>query len=305
MGLVVMTGATSGLGAVALAEIVAAGETVIVGARGAGATGTQTLPLDLESLDSVRRFATAIEGQLDGRRIDRVVLNAGGYGHGRTAEGYDATFVINYLGHYLLLRRLWPLLADGATVILTTSGTHDPAERTIVPPPRHANALWLARPELDAQLDAQPRRAGARAYASSKLCVILWARALARATDARQIRVVAYDPGPTPGTGLARGLSAPARFAWTVLPGVVRFLMRKKANTVADAGRCLAELALGRVAIPDGRVYAALRRGALTWPEPSELARRDDAMVALERDSAELAGARAVGELDRPRQGAI
>jgi hypothetical protein len=33
-----------------------------------------------------------------------------------------------------------------------------------------------------------------------------------------------------------------------------------------------------------------LRRGELTWPDPSELARRDELMHALWRDSADLVG---------------
>ena len=47
---------------------------------------------------------------------------------------------------------------------------------------------------------------------------------------------------------------------------------------------------------PDGRMYAALRRGRLTWPDPSDLARRDDLAQALWND-----GARLVGPLNRRR----
>jgi hypothetical protein len=64
----------------------------------------------------------------------------------------------------------------------------------------------------------------------------------------------------------------------------------RKANKIEDAGQMLACLALGLVDRPDGRVYGALRRGRLTWPELSLLARRDDLMEALWRDSAMLLG---------------
>jgi hypothetical protein len=67
-------------------------------------------------------------------------------------------------------------------------------------------------------------------------------------------------------------------------------LMMRKANTIEAAGKTLAALALGTIRSPDGRVYAALRRGLLTWPPFSELARRDDLMIALWRDSARLVG---------------
>ena len=106
-------------------------------------------------------------------------------------------------------------MAQGAKIILTTSGTYDPAERTIIPPPRHAQVKLLANPELDPDLEKDPLTAGGRAYSSSKLCIVLTARALAADPEARerQFKVVAYDPGATPGTGLVRNLSLPVRIA--------------------------------------------------------------------------------------------
>jgi NAD(P)-dependent dehydrogenase (short-subunit alcohol dehydrogenase family) len=291
MGVVVMTGGTSGLGAAAARRLVDANLDFLLGARRDSAYGARTLPLDLTRLDDVRVFARTIEHMLESRTIDALVLNAGGYARGRTTEGYDATFVLNHLAHYLLIRLLWTRISDGGTVVLTTSGTHDPAEHTVVPPPRHANAEWLARPELDPNRDQAPRAAAGRAYSSSKLCVVLTARALrARAdTELRRIHIIAYDPGPTPGTGLVRDQGALVRFAWEQLAIPLRLMMRK-ANTIEAAGKTLAALALGTIRSPDGRVYAALRRGLLTWPPLSELARRDDLMIALWRDSARLVG---------------
>jgi hypothetical protein len=43
-----------------------------------------------------------------------------------------------------------------------------------------------------------------------------------------------------------------------------------------------------RVGSPPGRVYASLVKHRLTWPDPSELAQRDDVMEALWRQSARL-----------------
>jgi NAD(P)-dependent dehydrogenase (short-subunit alcohol dehydrogenase family) len=132
---------------------------------------------------------------------------------------------------------------------------------------------------------------GGRAYSSAKLCVVLTARALrARPdTEARRLHVIAYDPGPTPGTGLVRDQGALVRFVWERLGTPLRLIMRK-ANTIEVAGSTLAALALGTIRPPDGRVYAALRRGVLTSPPLSELARRDDIMNALWSDSAQLVG---------------
>jgi len=66
--------------------------------------------------------------------------------------------------------------------------------------------------------------------------------------------------------------------------------LNSQLNSRTAAGTTLADLALGLATPPDGRTYAALRRGQLTWPDPSELARRDDLAQPLWDDSARLAG---------------
>jgi hypothetical protein len=47
---------------------------------------------------------------------------------------------------------------------------------------------------------------------------------------------------------------------------------------------------LGRITPQAGRLYASLVSRHLTWPDPSELARRGDVMDALWRDSARMVG---------------
>jgi len=78
----VMTGATSGIGAHALARLMARpGTRAIIGARSSSTRpaldGVEVLPLDLSSLAAVRAFAAAVPGRLDGQPIDMLVLNAG------------------------------------------------------------------------------------------------------------------------------------------------------------------------------------------------------------------------------------
>jgi hypothetical protein len=41
--------------------------------------------------------------------------------------GFEATFAVNHLAHYLLPRLLMPRLAHDGSVVLTTSDMHDPA----------------------------------------------------------------------------------------------------------------------------------------------------------------------------------
>ena len=104
----------------------------------------------------------------------------------------------------------------------------------------------------------------------------------------RAITVVAYDPGATPGTGLVRSAPWPVRLAWRLPPWLLRPLLRET-STLAEAGGALADLGTGAVRPQPGRLYAALRGGRITWPDPSELARNDAAMAALWADSARLA----------------
>ena len=294
MKTIVMTGGTSGLGAIALSHMTQERDVrVLLGARSTPPAGIQTLPLDLARLDSVRTFATAVIDRLGGAPIDALVLNAGLSLHSdsnRTADGFETTFAVNHLAHYLLLRLLMPHLAPRTIVVLTTSSTHDPAAKTILPAPRHADAQMLAHPDRYPQHDAKQRAAAGRAYTSSKLCNILTARALAAQPEAvaGTWRVVAYDPGPTPGTDLVRHTPAAVRLLWRLLAASARFLPRF--NSREAAGGNLAGIALGRITPPAGQYHARVVKDRLTWPAPSDLAQRDDVMAALWRDSAKLVG---------------
>jgi NAD(P)-dependent dehydrogenase (short-subunit alcohol dehydrogenase family) len=281
MRTVVMTGGTAGLGQVAARRIDAEPDTrLLVGTR--SASPFETLPLDLSRLASVREFAHATTETLGGARIDALVLNAGvqlATNENRTEGGFETTFAVNHLAHYLLLRSLLDNLADDATVVITTSDTHDPA----------TNSFGAPR-ELDVEALAHPTspggfKAGFQAYSASKLCNILTARALA---DARPgLRVIAYNPGFTPGTGLQREWPLWARTA-TVMGRVMRPVARLA--TVEQAGDELSALVLDRTAPPDGRVYASLVKRRLTWPDPSPLARSDEEMRTLWAKSAQLVG---------------
>jgi NAD(P)-dependent dehydrogenase (short-subunit alcohol dehydrogenase family) len=291
----VMTGGTSGFGAIAAGRLTLSGNArLILGARRPTAVG-ESIPLDLTKLASVRAFATSVRERLGHSRIDALVLNAGVIRPdvtGRTVDGFETTFAVNHLAHYLLLSLLMPALANRAIVVLTTSGTHDPANRTGLAPPRHADADLLAYPDRDPGCDTEPGKSGQHAYTASKLCVLLTAQSLSEHPDAlrRHVTVVAYCPGQVFGTGLAKNLSFSSRIAWSLLgtPLLGWPLRRLNRNLNSRAGNTLADLALGLASPPNGRAYAALRRARVGWPEPSELARREGVAQALWNDSARL-----------------
>lgn len=203
---------------------------------------------------------------------------------------------VNHLARYLLLRLLLPALADRAIVVLTTSGTHDPATGAGFAPPRHADAELLAHPDRDPDRDTRPRKAGQHAYTASKLCTVLTARSLSEHPDvqSRRLTVVAYDPGQVFGTGLAKDLAFALRIAWSLLGtpvlGSPLRRLNRNLNSRTAAGNTLADLVLGLAAPPNGGTYAALRRAKLTWPDPPELARNNELAQTLWNDSARLVG---------------
>lgn len=298
MKTIVMTGGTSGFGGLAVNNILKQPETkLILGARSMRVKNEKNLTslhLDLAKLESVRQFASEVLSGLGNNRIDSLVLNAGLQlaGGTKTQDGFETTFAVNYLSHYLLLRLLTPGLAYDANIVMTTSGTYDPAEKTIIPPPRHANAKYLAYPETDPEYDKDMGIAGGRAYSSSKLCVLLMARYLNGHPELinGSKNVIAYDPGPTPGTGLVRNNNVFIRMIWNLLGFPVFSFLFRDMNSRNSSGRTLSDLSLGKINIPEGCFYAALRRGKIVFPELSDLAKRDDLADKLWTESALLAG---------------
>jgi NAD(P)-dependent dehydrogenase (short-subunit alcohol dehydrogenase family) len=286
---IVMTGGTSGLGEVAAQQIAnTPGMRLVLGARRASQSAIETLPLDLARLASVREFAQGVIEELGDGLINGLVLNAGTQFPNidqRTEDGFETTFAVNHLAHYLLLRLLLPKLAHGATVVITTSDTHDP--KNVPMAPKELDPELLAHPQ--AQRRPTGFSAGFRAYAASKLCNLLTARALATSdeAEANSFSVVAYNPGLTVGTSLFRAWPLWARLAMGAV-GLIRPMTRLA--TVDQAGQILADLALGRITPPAGRLYASLVKRQLTWPDPSELALQDDVMNGLWHDSARMVG---------------
>jgi NAD(P)-dependent dehydrogenase (short-subunit alcohol dehydrogenase family) len=290
MKTIVMTGGTAGIGFAAAQQMQENPDIrLLVGARNQPPAGLEFLPLDLTKLASVRSFAAAAEERLGHTSIDGLVLNAGILGRDirqRTGDGFETTFAVNHLAHYLLLRLLMPRLAPGATVVITTSNLYDPKTNRSNPP-EHADAEMLARGQVELR-NSQGSRLGMRAYAASKLCNVLTARALASSTSAQNLglRLIAFNPGLTPGTGLARGQSLVVRFAFAFVTRILSVILRM--NTIASGGDFLVGLTLGRIVPPEGRFYASQDKRHLTWPDISELASDDAVMVKLWQDSAAL-----------------
>jgi NAD(P)-dependent dehydrogenase (short-subunit alcohol dehydrogenase family) len=185
---VVITGASSGIGAAAARRLAERGATVAVVGRSAERTTTVARQVggrahlaDYGRLDDVRRLAADLLAAYG--RIDVLANNAGAIFTRRTisADGHEMTLQVNYLAPFLLTNLLLDRLAaapDGARVINTGS-----------------NAYRRARLDLD-DLDGagRPRR-DQQAYPASKLATILFTRELPRRTLNTGITAVAFHPG--------------------------------------------------------------------------------------------------------------
>ena len=130
---VVVTGASSGIGAAAAVELAEQGATVVPVARDserlskiAARVGGDPLSADFASLEQVRRLARDLLERHP--RIDVLVNNAGLVSNRRvlTEDGYEMTFAVNHLAPFLLTNLLLDRLRASAParVVTTSSGAH-------------------------------------------------------------------------------------------------------------------------------------------------------------------------------------
>jgi NAD(P)-dependent dehydrogenase (short-subunit alcohol dehydrogenase family) len=170
---IVITGGSGGIGHACAAAIVSSHDRqpwhVVLPCRDAGRAKTavdkmagaavagntvEAMSMDLASLASVRAFAAELTGRMKSGEIPALhalVCNAGvqaGTSMTRTADGFESTFGVNHLGHFLLVNELRPVLRPPARVVVVASDTHDPANKIRIPDPAWNDAPALARGEL-------------------------------------------------------------------------------------------------------------------------------------------------------------
>ena len=203
---VVVTGASSGIGSAAAVELGELGATVVPVGRDrrrlekiAARVGGEPLQADFASLSEVRRLAADLLERH--ASIDVLVNNAGLVTQRRelTEDGYEKTFAVNHLAPFLLTNLLLERLRHSAParVITTSSGAHGGG-----------------RLNLD---DLQGERSWSmmRAYGTSKLANILFTRGLAMRVDAAEVTANCLHPGVI-NTKLGRGAGWLAGLVWTL-----------------------------------------------------------------------------------------
>lgn len=192
----VVTGGNTGIGLETAVGLAGRGVRVVITARdperGASAvaairqrTGSDrvdVLPLDLASFDSIRSFATMLLDRYD--RLDVLINNAGLAPDGRrweTAEGFEAAFGVNHLGHALLTHLLLDRLGECAPsrVVVVSSGAYRMAGDGIC--------------FHDLQHEGEFHSLGV--YAESKLANIYYTLELAERLEGSGVTVNALNPG--------------------------------------------------------------------------------------------------------------
>ena len=192
--IVIVTGANSGIGKATARQLADLGATVVLACRckerAEAALCELTcvegrcfdlLPLDLADLESVRAFAEAFAAKYV--HLDALINNAGILGRRRaeTKQGFEMSFGVNYLGAFLLTMLLLPLLekSEQGRIVMMTSVAH----------------AWGTVRFDDLNYTRGYNRFAA--YGHSKLCNLLFTRALAQKLRARGSRVTinAVHPG--------------------------------------------------------------------------------------------------------------
>jgi light-dependent protochlorophyllide reductase len=219
----------------------------------------EAMVLDLASFESIRSFTAKFGDEASSPLRDRdlpplgaVVCNAGVQFIQRqtyTQEGFDTTFGVNHLGHFLLVNLLLKQLVAPARIILVSSDTHDSSKTTGMPAPYFRDPQLMAHPETDpAFKNKDIGTIGRTAYTTSKLCNVLCAYELSRrlqqaeiSTESEPITVNVFNPGLMPGSGLASDYTPTAKFVWNnVLPVLCKLV--PNVNTMKQSGEALARL---------------------------------------------------------------
>lgn len=189
---IVVTGASSGIGAVAAERLAAGGDRVAVVGRDPERTralgdriGATAFVADFERLDDVRELAASLLHHYDG--IDVLANNAGGLYHERrmTADGHERTIQLNHLAPFLLTRLLRPRLVETAS-----SGR----EVRVVSTASVANRFGRLRLD-DLDWERRPWRGGWQAYGTSKLATVLFAVELGEQLTGTGVTAYSFHPG--------------------------------------------------------------------------------------------------------------
>ncbi|MAS34871.1 MAG: short-chain dehydrogenase [Anaerolineaceae bacterium] len=219
---VLVTGATNGIGQVTARELARMGATTVIAGRNAEKlqatveeirqqapdAQVDSLRADLSLMTDVRTLAETFLNRYD--RLDVLVNNAGAGASQRhiTPEGFERMFALNHLSYFLLTYLLLDKLKASAParVINVASDAH--------------RSVRLDFDNLQSEHDWG--RAGYRAYGRTKLANILFTRELARRLEGTGVTANAVHPGVV-ATGIWSGAGGIfGRIAGAIAPLVMK-----------------------------------------------------------------------------------
>jgi len=291
---VLITGANSGIGFEAAAQLAEAGwGNVILACRTeekaeaarkllvdrTGRDPFKVLAIDTSEVDS----AVAASDKLleDDIHIDFLLLNAGATGATPVfnSDGVEITWASNLVGHHVLAMRLLGdgLLTPSARIVIAGSE----GARGTVPGMKVHDVEAVANDHHDgdrvAAIEALAKVRGPYSfnsnneYVSSKMVVAWWAAALSRKLPAG-MTVNAVSPGSVPGTNFARNASWMVRLLMVPMMKIVGPLMGMAGSIESAAARYVVAADFGDD--ETGHFYASENRKKLvgpmviqTWPE--------------------------------------
>ncbi|KAJ9663568.1 hypothetical protein H2201_005529 [Coniosporium apollinis] len=226
-----VTGATSGIGLETVRALAATGARVFMTARnkergqevrrdiverlegviGRESARIEVVGMELGRLESVRKAAEEVKGKTE--RLDVLVCNAGVMAcpESRTHDGFETQLGTNHLGHFLLFQLLKPLLLS--------SSSPTSASRVIMVSSRGHRNKSVQLDDLDFSASGYSPWA---AYGQSKTANIWMANQIERAYGSRGIHALSLDPGGI-STGLQKYMDSALIERFSKDPEVIRF----------------------------------------------------------------------------------
>lgn len=241
----IVTGANTGIGRETALELARQGAQVFLACRSQAKTQpvvdeinrqihdqdqgkAEFLPLDLGSFDSVRRCAELFLQK--GLPLHVLVNNAGLAGNkGLTDSGFEMTFGVCHMGHFLLTNLLLDTLKQSAParIVVVSSKMHKGPKRFNFAAVKSPTKSWNGVPE----------------YGQAKLANVLFVKALAKRLEGTGVNVYALHPGVV------------ASDVWRALPWPLDKLIKPFMLSTADGAKTSLYCAMSDAAAGQSGLY--------------------------------------------------
>jgi NAD(P)-dependent dehydrogenase (short-subunit alcohol dehydrogenase family) len=197
MKVILLTGATDGIGFEAAKLLVAKGHHLLLHGRNPDKLERvrsvlseinqdavlETYTADLSKMSKVDAFAKAVAEKHE--RLDVLINNAGVFKtpNTRTADGLDIRFAVNTIAPYLITKRLLPIIPKhGGRIVNISSAAQAPVSLDL--------------------LKGKGALSDNEAYAQSKLAITMWSYALSQVHE--QIMIVSVNPASLLGSKMVK-----------------------------------------------------------------------------------------------------